>query len=384
MDTSRFNTGRGVDGSRATSPAQRGLATSAGSSSLIRSRADELLAGPVTAPGSAAPATAASPTGTATPPIAPGGARTLPALPPPSPLAFVFTPWKPAPLSTHPALAATCPVGVFFADPPTRRQETSGTVLAAAEVAKRRADIVKAIAAARADRPISADNLQHWLDGTATPLAMPSKHFSAYASGVSSWLAGSTRPAFEKGVVERLKDARHAQGTLLPAALTPGTKGPIRFMQYRNAFRASMTANPHSSDLATALGSFTIHSVAWVQATYLGSKGGFLGIGTDKQFSVEVLRWCVQAYDVYDWNVDATGNASAVTGIPVKTSDLGSLSLPPEAVRVITTFGPLSTVEIKDQYFRDLEVSGVGRAYLIRSEPFEAPASLRVPIAVSV
>ena len=41
-------------------------------------------------------------------------------------------------------------------------------------------------------------------------------------------------------------------------------------------------------------------------------------------------------------------------------------------------------VIIKDIYFRDLEVSGIGRAYLIRSEPFEAPASAMGKFIITV
>ena len=116
--------------------------------------------------------------------------------------------------------------------------------------------------------------------------------------------------------IERLKNKNHPQGTLRPATLTAGAKGPVRFLQYRSGVRPSAIATPLSQDLATALGAFNVHCAIWAQATFLRTEGGILGIGSDDVYEVEILRWCVQIYDVYDWN------ALAATPFPISDAEL--------------------------------------------------------------
>ena len=95
------------------------------------------------------------------------------------------------------------------------------------------------------------------------------------------------------------------QGTLRPAVLSPGNKGPVRFLQFRSGTKASAITSDASRDIFAALGGFNVHSVIWAQATYIKSEGGFLGIGSSDVYEVEILRWCVQISDVYDWNQDS-------------------------------------------------------------------------------
>lgn len=285
-----------------------------------------------------------------------------------APKDIVFPPLRQdIPVGSHPALMATCPNG-WFGDPPTRpKHTTKGNLLDAKEVMKRQSDIQEAIKKATA-RPLSAANLQHWLDGTGTEVVMSSAPFKTADSRVPEFLWDKARVAFEKGITARLKDSKHPQGTLRPATLTPGAKGPIRFIQYEDgSYRPLM-----KSDLATALGAFNVHSVIWAQATFIKSEGGFLGIDTDDVFEVKILRWCVQIYDVYDWNMGSWTPMPQV----LTDAELKSIPLPPEACSIQKLFADHNVVIIKDQYFRDLEVSGVGRAYLIRSESFEAPVSV--------
>ncbi len=135
-----------------------------------------------------------------------------------------------------------------------------------------------------------------------------------------------------------------------------------------------------SSDLSTALGAFNVHSAIWVQATYTGSSGGFIGIGKDDNYDVQILHWCVQCYDVYDWNV--TGIAS--TPFPMSVADAQKIKLPPDAYTVTPLGGGMVMVNLKDSYFRDLEVSGGGRAYLVRSESFEAPSSVTGSFGIKI
>ncbi|MGH6613675.1 hypothetical protein [Sphingomonas sp.] len=304
-----------------------------------------------------------------------GQKRTLPELPMPGPFAFPPADNMPG-FAQHPALMATCPTGQFFGDPPTRKHETGGTVLTPNEAIQRQNDIIKAIAGANAQRPMSAAHLQHWLDGSASTVVMSNAPFKKADSGVPSFLAGTVRNKFESGCRDRLKNKSHSQGTLLPPALTPGAKGPVRFIQWRDGIRASAIDTP---DLFTAVGMFNIHSAAWVQATFIKHEGGIPIIGGgDDVFEVEILHWCVQIYDVYDWNV------TAQTPFPVEDADLGKLTLPPGAVTVRSVGAGMSVVMLKDSYFRDLEVSGIGRAFLVRTEPFEAPSSARGKFTIKI
>ena len=297
-----------------------------------------------------------------------GQSKVLPPVSAPTKVIFPPVEHLPSP-SQHPALMATCPANGYFGDPPTRNQSTKGTVLPATEAMHRQNDIIKAIASAKSTRPLSAANLQHWLDGTGNELIMSSSPFKKVDSEVPSFLHGKARSVFENGCKARLKDASHPQGTLRPSTLTPGTKGPIRFLQFRDGVRPSATATALSQDLATALGAFNVHCVIWAQATFIKTEGGFLGIGSDEVFEVEILRWCVQIYDVYDWN------AGAATPFPVSDADLATLPLPPGAITIRSVGAGMNMALIKDSYFRDLEVSGIGRAYLIRTDAFEAPTS---------
>jgi hypothetical protein len=293
--------------------------------------------------------------------------------PPPGPI--FLPPFKNKGPDQHPALPKECQAGVFFGVPPT--QKTQGIRLSAAEVAKRRADIASAIKRATTDKPLSAKNLQHWLDGTGNLLKMPTAPFQHVDSRVPEFLADNARPAFEKGITERLKNAKHQQGSLLPSSTSKGATGPIRFLQHRDGIRPFITKPGIGGDLATALGAFLVHSALWVRATIKDKRGGFLGIGEDTIFEVEILRWCVQVYDSYDWNLASS------TPIPIERKKLKDLLFPPDAVSV-TNLGDIVVVTIKDQYFRDLEVSGGGKAYLVYTDPFPALKSVTVPFTITI
>ncbi len=306
--------------------------------------------------------------------------KELPPAPPPTAIAFPPVTNMPGP-AQHPALMSTCPANAFFGDPPTRKTSpTRGNLLAANEVTKRHKEIETAISAAMATRPLSATNLQHWLDGKGTELVMSSVHFKKVDSEVPTFLHGIARDAFEKGCKERLKNKAHPQGSLISASKSVGAKGPIRFLQYESGVRPSATATPLSIDLSTALGAFNIHSAIWVQATFKGTEGGvpIVGIGSDDVYEVEILKWCVQIYDVYDWNV------TAATPFPVSDQQLKSLSLPLGSITVQSLGGGINMVLLKDSYFRDLEVSGLGRAFLVRSEAFEAPTTAMGKFTIKV
>jgi hypothetical protein len=276
-------------------------------------------------------------------------------------------PFKNAGPSVHPALPQSCQAGQRFSAPPT--QTTTGFLLSSAEVATRRADIASAVARAKSSRPLAAANLQHWSDSTGSELVMSTATFLDLNSRLSDLLS-DTRAEFEKGIKARLADSKHQQGSLLP-------EGTVRFLQFRDGIRPSITGPGIAPDLAIAVGAYLAHSVIWVKANPPTTSGGFLGIGQTKTWKVDILRWCVQVMDSYDWNFGAK------TPIPVDPSQIQNVPLPPAAIKT-RTFGPITTVEIQDDYFRDLEVSGGGKSYLVYTEPFDAPKSFQVPFTISI
>jgi hypothetical protein len=333
------------------------------------------------------PSAPPGPTGSAPSPPLP---TVLPALAAPAPFAFPSVK-TPVAAAAAPGLPDACPTDKFFNDPPTRNQQTAGTTLSPAEVAKRRKLVEAGISFAKTDRPISAEFLQNWLDGKSVTKVMPTSIFRKVDSEVPTFLAQSTRDEFEKGITQRLKNPNDPRGTLLPTTLTPGAVGPIRFIQFENGVTPSMTATSLSTDLATSLGAYNVHSAAWVQATLKEHKSGIPIFGTPSNvFEVKFLRWCVQAYDVYDWNHESKKNPfSGKTPFPLTqqqaatVDSFGALSGGAFWMPISLTLGG-RTLVIPDSWFRDLEVSGVGRAFLVRSETFEAPKSVMGVFTIEV
>lgn len=286
----------------------------------------------------------------------------------------------------HPPLPASCPTGAFYGDPPTRRnQPTRGRLLSANEAATKKAILDTALAYAKARLPLAAENLLHWLGGTGTTKVLAADLFKKVESEVPTFLHEKARNAFEKGITERLKNPNHPQGTLRPATLTPGLKGPVRFVQHVDGVQPSIFSDA-SRNYQGALGGFNIHSVLWAQATFIGHKGGIIGIGGDDVFEIEILKWCVQIYDVYDWN--NTSNVPLIAPFTITNAELKVLltkvKLPIDGVRIQTLGFNTNAVFIADRLLSELEVSGVGRAYLIRSEAFEAPATARGKFTVKL
>ena len=244
-----------------------------------------------------------------------------------------------------------------------------------------------ALANAKAKMPLAADNLQYWLSAASGVKVLSAAIFKKTESEVPTFLHGKARDRFEKGCTERLKNPSHPQGTLRPATLSAGNKGPVRFLQYRDGVQASAIASDASRDIFAALGGYNVHSAMWARATYVKSEGGFVGIGSSDVYDVEILRWCVQIYDVYDWN---NGNPLVPLIAPFIISDAelatltASVTLPLDGVSITHLRTDMNVVKIADRLLSELEVSGVGRAYLIRSEVFEAPTAARANFTIKI
>lgn len=322
------------------------------------------------------PSGGSQPVGVA-PTAAPGNTNTLGPLPKPEPIAFPSLKGIVGPAG-QPSLPDCCPAGNFFGDPPTRNRSTSGVVLSTTDVARRRQLLAMAVSQVAADRPLSAANLQNWLNGRSATMVMASAPFLAYESGTTQFLARDARNKFTTAITKMLQDRNDPHGALLPDALTLGAMGPVRFLQFEDAVDPLTFGSIRTSDLHTAVGRYNVHSAVWVRAVYRGKE-----TTTNKdKFDVQFLRWCAQAYDVYDWNADAT----AITPFPLsdaqysmieKMGDLGAGAFLTKAL-----FGP--TLTVNDRWLRDLEVSGGGRAFLVRSEAFEAPRAASAPLSIIV
>jgi hypothetical protein len=206
---------------------------------------------------------------------------------------------------------------------------------------------------------------------------MGSAPFLDASVGLADHLMDNHRPRFEDGIEARLSNRSHPQGSLLP-------QGTTRFLQYMDSMRPDVRAPagggsmPVTTDLAFALGGFIVHSAIWVRVTQVAQNL----LGSD-EYTVEVLRWCVQIYDSYDWNLGDT------TAIPIPDWAMaGSPPIPREfLVRgnlpEFLNIGGYTFYRLRDDIFRDVEVSGGGHAFLIYSEPFSAPSSVTGPFTVS-
>lgn len=316
---------------------------------------------------------------------APGQQSKKPAVSAPSKILFPSVSVQ-TPPSRHPALPSACPNDGYFGDPPTRKQETVGMVLPPDELAAKKSIVQFGIQESTASRPMSAANFQHWLDGTGNELVMAASIFQNVKSGVPTFLADKCRDTFEAGAKARLKDENHPQGTLLPAKKDVGNKGLTRFMQFRDGITAGpISAGGFPADLFSAVGSFNVHSTAWVQATLVKIDGL---VFKDFTYDVEFLRWCVQIYDVYDWNFSKLPGQDIVAPFVLTDAQLSKVvaqvKLPVRGIKVTKRGPDLNQVDVSDFVFRDMEVSGVGRAYLIRSDVFEAPASVRGKLTIKL
>ena len=98
-------------------------------------------------------------------------------------------------------------------------------------------------------------------------------------------------------------------------------------------------------------------------------------------------RWCVQIYDVYDWN---NGNplVSLIAPFIITDAELTTLAsavtLPLDGITTAKLGKDMNLVKIADRLLSELEVSGVGRAYLIRNEVFEALSSARQKFTIKI
>jgi hypothetical protein len=205
---------------------------------------------------------------------------------------------------------------------------------------------------------------------------MASTPFLDFNSKVPSILNHVVRPHLESGITARLKNTSHPAGSLLPT-------GTVRFLQWRDSSNKDKVtpADPGvGGDLAIALGAFIVHSAVWVSAS-LKSTSGI--IFKDHTYTVKFMRWCVQIYDCYDWNV---GN---FTSFPVPLAKVAEVEkilnqFPSSAWSKGISGAGFQLYSFNDNYFRDLEVSGGGKAFLVYTEPFAAPSSVMYDFEVTI
>ncbi len=319
-----------------------------------------------------------------------------------------------------------------------------GTTLKPDELAKRRADLQTAINRAKANYPLAATHLQHWLDGSGSTRRISQSDFDFTREGTGlpqflrethrACLAGDKGEECNKYVVTQGIKARLAAGhgeTLQP----PGTE---RTLKWQDSVRAKVAEpnlstrsyemkDPLEQDLAIALGGYTVSSVVTVRlepaSTALaptvtsttgtstgtppaettpttgvsgvetsttgtstgtpasaGTSAAGAGAPTSSELVAKVVSWKVQICDRYDW----INGARAIIPIPPE-HDVSDLPLPRDAVSVrenIFNTG-YSVAYLKDQYLAEVERTGGAKGFNIYSEVFEAPASVKQPFKIS-
>jgi Domain of unknown function (DUF4157) len=244
-----------------------------------------------------------------------------------------------------PAISSPCPA----ASPPCEippETFTAGRRLSPAEVARRRTAVQGLIDRTRSSTPLAAANLQHWLDGSGSLRSMPPEPFQRSDSGVGRELRRVHWPVIRQGVLRRLRDRGDSE--------TLATAGTVRTIHFWHSISASPTSSNNTErDLSIALGTYAVTSYVTVRST-----------GTE----ASILSWCIQVCDGYDWNV------GAIAPVPIP-SELGrALADTPNAPgRVLFPRGREADTAYyisDDDWFRDLETSGGGRRYHIRTNVF--------------
>jgi hypothetical protein len=252
-------------------------------------------------------------------------------------------------------MPTSCERGRIYGIPDTI-SATRGTVLSPSVYADAMSGVAAAIAIARSEGLVyAADNLEHWQNGTGSIKYMPVRPFFDPLNRLDEMFIDKHIPAFERGIASRVRNRSHPQGPLLPA-------GTTRFLQFRDGIRPRITAGGfpiRANDIGIATGAYQCHSVMWVRARRSGSR-----------YRVDILRWCAQIFDSYDWNVGGI----PLTDIPVSDSTYASL---PSSVRSrVVNYGAIRTIRVDDEEMRDIEVTGTPRSYLVYTEPFEVPSRI--------
>jgi|GEM_PF-7003321 len=291
-----------------------------------------------------------------------GGPCIAATAPPPTLPPTCLPPFSNAGPAVHPPLPSTPPTGYF--GHPANVTSTSGCQLSPAEVALRQRWLATALTAAQGQRPISVRFLRHYIGGTGNILPMQPSSFTLQPSSrFGEFLLNTARPAFRQGVERRLRNPQDPQGTL--------RTGQPRFLQYRDGIRPPTTGGVHGpqsigADMATSLGAYYIHSALWARAQH----------NSGTRWTVDILAWYAQVYDWYNWNHGQDANIA----VPHSTT----IPRPPWPEVTIRSYGVFQVITIPDDWFRDLEVSGGARSYLVYTVPFQVPAQYRQPFSVSV
>lgn len=241
--------------------------------------------------------------------------------------------------------------------PPT--SVPSGTRLNPTELQQRRNAIHQAIIRSRSTYPLSAANLQHWLDGSGNDRLIPQGEydFTNLDSGVPHHLLQSHRRQIAEGIERRLN-------TTHPQSLQ--SLGTQRLLSWQDSMRALpirrgtlLPSPPMERDLSTALGGFTVSSRVRLRSLQL--RGNIQ--------EVEVLSWQAHICDRYDW----------IVGVAAPILIPSSVALPPipqGAGTVSSAFG-MQLVVLNDVWMAEVEQSGGARAYDIYSDIFNVPANVR-------
>lgn len=228
-----------------------------------------------------------------------------------------------------------------------------GATLTAAQVRQRRTVVQRLIDRVRSSTPLAADNLHHWLGNSGALRSMPPEPFQRADSGVARELRAVHWPVIRAGIVRRLRDPGD------PESLA--TAGTVRTLHYWHSIAALPTSSGSTErDLSIALGTYAVTAYVTVRST-----------GT----AADILSWCVQVCDRYDWNI------GAIAPVPIP-SDLGRAIADTEGApgRVLFPLGREADTAFylsDDDWFRDLETSGGGRRYEVRTDIFSIPGMPR-------
>jgi len=214
----------------------------------------------------------------------------------------------------------------------------TGERLSDEEVARRQAQVRRAVEAWRPAYPIASANMEHWIEASGSSMVMDPEPFQREDSGLVRELRAQHMPTVEEGIRRRMADPADPE-----TLATPGVTRQLHFLR-------SVRANPRHTgterDLSIALGTYAVMSYITVRATETGA---------------EIVSWCVQICDRYNFNAGVPAIVPLPEDMPVESL--------PEGIQVFET--PLGRfIRTEDDWFRAIEASGGAREYDISSRVF--------------
>lgn len=252
-------------------------------------------------------------------------------------------------LKKHPEYRDPRKIGVnniFLLLPPIPSPVSNVKKIDKKEAEKRLSELKESIVKAHTKGfRFAASQMSYWLKGSGKMLQLDKMQLTKYQEVISNSIRESHKELLWGGVKKRLN-------TKDPEYIDTDTKCTI-YLQSKlkwsdiigfKVFLKAKKSHFQSFDLFIGLGTSQVTSKLTVRR-----------IGSSNR--VQVLRWSIQIYDIYNWE------RGAKTGIPVPNSWIDKIPIPKDAREFESGALGWTLLKIKDSWFRELERFGIGKQF---------------------